>query len=131
MKAGAASVSRHSFIDLDGEGQGPAAIFAGDPRSLAGTNAFEERLNFQLQRLSLYYCGFVHGKARWKRGSGSCCRDTVFHGGLGEEGIRRNVDDQKILARVVNRDVLVGLEKPQFPDALSTDAARGKVCDAA
>lgn len=41
----------------------------------------------------------------------------------------RHVDEQDVLAGVVDGDVLMGLEEAQFADALGGDAAGGEVGD--
>ncbi len=50
---------------------------------------------------------------------------------LGAALSRRDVDDEQILARVIDGEVLVGLEEAQLANGLRADPAGGEVGDAA
>ena len=117
-------------VDIEREGQGGAPVFAGNAWRRAGAYAVEERLDFETQRFARPDLGLLDvepGKSR-----NSCAEATAAadRGGIGSRRAR-DVDDEQILACVVDRDILMGLEEAQLADLLRADAAGGEVGDAA
>ena len=101
------------------EREGGAAFLAGDSRLLAGTHAFQKRFDFQTQRLAGRDGGLGEGEA------------AEHAGGVGSADLRLDVDEEQVLPRVVDGDVLMRLEEAELADALGADAAGGEVGDAA
>lgn len=124
-ETGSFGVVGDGLIDFEGQGQGGAAVFGGDLRRLADADGFEERFDFEAQRL-----GRVH--LRLVEGEGRCC---LRHGGgrgcSRIDGDSIYIDNKDIFAGVVDGDVLVGLEEAELADPLGADAAGSEIGDAA
>ncbi len=111
------------LVDLEGEGEGGAAVFAGDQGSGLVVDSAEEGFDFEAQGLSrgdvrLGEFEFVKVGPHCAASRGRWC--TRWFG----------FDDEEFLACVVDRDILVRLKEAQFADAFGTDAAGGEVGDA-
>lgn len=118
-------------VDIQGEGESGASIFGGDDGRRAGADAFEKGFNLEAERLAGFHGRFLDAEAR-KPGNGMGRPHHVADHRCGIH-LRRvgDVDDEKVLAGVIDGDVLVRLEEAQLADFLGTDAAGGKVGDAA
>ena len=122
--------------NVEGQGQGGAALFAGDDGGCAGANGVQERFNFETERFAwgdrwfadveAGECGVDAGRNRGikMRGRLICISESVYC-------LTAGFNEENFLPGVVDGDVLVGLEEAQFADALGADAAGGEVGDAA
>jgi hypothetical protein len=131
VEAGAAAVVGDFLIDGEGGGEGGAGLLRGDGGSFAGTDGVEEGLDLQAQ-------GLAGSDGELLEAEGGAGRRGVGQIKFAAEGriLRVDVagidfDDESVLAGVVNRDILMGLEEAQFADAFGGDAAGGEVGDAA
>ncbi len=106
-------------LDLEGESEGLACLDGGDEWLGTVEDAVEEGLDLEAEGLAGGDWGLVEVEA----GTGGWDGLGL---GLGVDG-----DEEQVLAGVVDRDVLVGLEEAEFADALRGDAAGGEVGDAA
>ena len=98
-------------------------LLAGDGRLVAGADAFEEGFDFETQRLAGGDGGLGESEAAEDAGG-------VWRSGIGMRPCWLYVDEEQVLAGVVDRDVLMRLEEAQFAHALGADAAGGEVGDA-
>ncbi len=89
---------------------------------LAGADAFEEGFDFETQRLAGGDGGL--GESEAAEDAGGVWRSSI------RSGLWLYVDEEQVLAGVIDRDVLMRLEEAQFADALGADAAGGEVGDA-
>jgi dienelactone hydrolase len=95
--------------DVQSGVQRAQSVFAGNARRAPRGNTFQEIFHFELQRFGLFYRKIL--KADLLR--------------------RRYRERRGLLALIVKRNVLAGLEQPQLPHPLRRDAAGGQVGDAA
>ncbi len=114
--------------DVEGEGQGGAAVFPGDDGAAATDDGVEECLDLETERLTRGdgWPGELEAGRLGKAdavGRQGCCLPWTSRVG-------RRFDDHNFLAGVVDRDVLVWLKKAEFADAFGADAAGGEVGDA-
>ena len=92
-----------------------AAVFKRHHRRTAFPYRVKKRLQFRMQRLFRSHRWFGHFNLWIDRGSACRCR-------IGSDG-----EDEHLLASIVDRDILLGLEETQLAHALGRDAAGGEV----
>jgi len=128
METDAFGVSFDGGVDVESQSQRAAAIFTGDAGRGAGTDAFEEGLDFEAERLARFHGWLVDAEAGKSRSSGESSGGDS--GGIGVRGAG-DVDEEQVLTRVIDGDVLMRLEKAKLADLLRADAARCEIGDAA
>ena len=109
--------------DFQRQGQGGAAILIGDDGLRAGADGVEKGFEFQAQ-------GFVglHGELAQIELRGGMMQ--AIGRSRGRAGRRAgDIDAENVLARVIDRKVLVGLEEAEFAHLLRADTAGGEVGD--
>ena len=123
VELGSACVLGDGGVDLQCQRKSGAAFLACNSRLLASAYAFQERFDLQAQGLTGSDGGL--GECQAAENAGGVWRSSV------RCGLRLDVDEEQVLPRVVDRDVLMRLEEAELADTLGTDAAGGKVGDAA
>src|SRR5665213_1074835 len=134
----AVGVGGDGRVDIEGQGEGGAALRAGYAGGGAGPDRGEEVFEFQAEGFGFFYGEFLEVEARgWvgcrhSRGGGPgqgfecgpshgrCCR-----------GGGADFDGEEFLAGEVEGEVLAGLEEAELADLLGGDAGSGEVGDAA
>ncbi len=116
--------------DVEGQGECRSAVFAGNYGPVPAFDGIEKSLNFQAERFSGGdgWLGQLESRSLWKV-SGAVEQGCSF-GADGGRGQGR-LNQQNLLAGIVDRDVLVRLEEAELADAFSTDTAGGEIGDAA
>lgn len=126
LQAGAVGVVGYGGVDVEGEREGGAALFAGNSRRNAGADGLKEVLEFEPEGLRAFYRELLQVEANRgvRRGHYSWVRNT-HRCGIG------NVDGEELLTGEIEGEVLAGLEKAEFSNLLGGDARSGEVSDAA
>ena len=111
---------RYCPINLQGQLERGSSVLSGNYGLLSISDTVKKRLDFKAQWFSLSDLWFPYTET---------CRNR-FHGwSCGRSG--GNVDDQKILPRVVDRDILVRLKEAQLTNPFCAYPAGREVSDAA
>jgi len=132
-------------LNLESEGEGITALAGSDARGTPGADGVEEGLNLKAKRLAGCNGRFDEGEAGPGAGGLALgrggCGELRERGGVDAAAFKRGgdlrrdaaieADDEQFAARVVDGDVLTGLEEAQFAHALSGDAGGGEVGDTA
>ena len=128
FEPGLGDVVEDGAFDLKGKGEGVAAILAGDARDAAGAHAFQKRFYFEGERLFELDGQLAECEAgRWVRAivrGGERCELPRGQVGCGD------VDEEGLLMREVDGEVLARLEEAHLAHALGADAAGGEIGDA-
>jgi len=117
-------------VDLESEGEGGASVFSGNARRGAGAYGVQKRFDLQDEG----FFGLNRQLAQREAGGGvragfRGCDNSQLRGSEGRGS--GDVDEEKLLVREIDGEVLARLKEAQLADLFGTDAAGGEVGDAA